>query len=446
MNVHLYFTTGNAAFADGALPLEAARIFREHADRIEPADSLTDYRSAVMDVNGNRVGMLIATDDEETPDIDRPYLLASLDTGNAAFEEMPGVEVARILRAAAAKLEDGDLDFGLRDINGNRVGAVLVQAEEPAADLDNDGGEGGESPRDPLLGDGLVARDGAPWTLVRVELVNNRKGLAQRMEPLYILANDDDPSEFQFLFSEQLQAVFGSETKRKFGYVIDVEERGEFVADVRQEDGTSVFEVRNAQGEDESDLVQDGYMKHFRDIDGLAEYLQDTMGVMLSNDELLSGSDFYKYMAEITELSLEGAAAWERHNAPQWYGYASVADESVGDFLRSVGATVGEYNAADGIYWVKLGAEAKAAVEEMASSITLHVRPITALECAMNPAGMSDETLRAYNASRVAIALHGVEGGDAVAAAREQGELARAEILRRGPPAPTNGPDAAPSP
>ena len=49
-----------------------------------------------------------------------------ISTDNAAFDDEPGYEVARILREHAALLEShGPGDIGtvaLRDINGNRVG------------------------------------------------------------------------------------------------------------------------------------------------------------------------------------------------------------------------------------------------------------------------------------------------------------------------------------
>ena len=56
----------------------------------------------------------------------------NIETGNAAFESMPGFEVARILRNAAALLKEQDdfvthgEIFPLYDINGNKVGSVYV--------------------------------------------------------------------------------------------------------------------------------------------------------------------------------------------------------------------------------------------------------------------------------------------------------------------------------
>ncbi len=52
---------------------------------------------------------------------------------NAAFEEVPGFELARILRELADKVEVATPEVGavlrLRDINGNRVGVAMVTAK-----------------------------------------------------------------------------------------------------------------------------------------------------------------------------------------------------------------------------------------------------------------------------------------------------------------------------
>ena len=45
---------------------------------------------------------------------------------NAAFEPNWNEEAARILRDAAKKIEQGQDGFGLRDINGNKVGQLGV--------------------------------------------------------------------------------------------------------------------------------------------------------------------------------------------------------------------------------------------------------------------------------------------------------------------------------
>lgn len=52
-------------------------------------------------------------------------------TDNAAFEDDPGYEVARILRKLADRVESEGLDqVRLMDINGNCVGSVEVEDSE----------------------------------------------------------------------------------------------------------------------------------------------------------------------------------------------------------------------------------------------------------------------------------------------------------------------------
>ncbi len=46
----------------------------------------------------------------------------TLETGNAAFADQPGIECARLLRQAAENVEAGALCENLNDLNGNPVG------------------------------------------------------------------------------------------------------------------------------------------------------------------------------------------------------------------------------------------------------------------------------------------------------------------------------------
>lgn len=47
----------------------------------------------------------------------------TISTANAAFDDQPATEIARILRDVAKRVEDGELSGNLRDVNGNGVGA-----------------------------------------------------------------------------------------------------------------------------------------------------------------------------------------------------------------------------------------------------------------------------------------------------------------------------------
>lgn len=70
--------------------------------------------------------------------------------------------------------------------------------------------------------------------------------------------------------------------------VVDLDERGSFKAHVETEDGKEIFAFSN---EDENGwpeplwLVENGFMDHARDCDGLLEYLQ-SLGVVAAGSSL----------------------------------------------------------------------------------------------------------------------------------------------------------------
>lgn len=57
----------------------------------------------------------------------------TIETDNAAFDESPEVEVARILRKLADRVTtsglDGDVILPLKDLNGNSVGELVYYDE-----------------------------------------------------------------------------------------------------------------------------------------------------------------------------------------------------------------------------------------------------------------------------------------------------------------------------
>jgi hypothetical protein len=54
----------------------------------------------------------------------------TIDTDNAAFEEDPGFELARLLKLVAHRVEEGERYGSLYDANGNYVGEYRVKAAE----------------------------------------------------------------------------------------------------------------------------------------------------------------------------------------------------------------------------------------------------------------------------------------------------------------------------
>lgn len=64
-----------------------------------------------------------------------------------------------------------------------------------------------------------------------------------------------------------------------FTYHINLDERGQFYADVRRATGSSVFEIKG------TDLFEYGYMKHKNDTEGLSKYLYE-LGLFNASDRI----------------------------------------------------------------------------------------------------------------------------------------------------------------
>lgn len=93
-----------------------------------------------------------------------------------------------------------------------------------------------------------------------------------------------------------------SQLKNLFGYFIDLDERGEFYADVRKPDGETVYEIRvGSDCDDVGNIFEDGFMRHKADIEGLGEYLV-SLGILGPEDELLDMEAFEARVAELEEL------------------------------------------------------------------------------------------------------------------------------------------------
>ena len=56
-----------------------------------------------------------------------------IETGNAAFDESPASELARILRKAADRIEAGQSEGYLFDHNGNRCGTYSIKPDRRRA-------------------------------------------------------------------------------------------------------------------------------------------------------------------------------------------------------------------------------------------------------------------------------------------------------------------------
>jgi len=83
---------------------------------------------------------------------------------------------------------------------------------------------------------------------------------------------------------------FAQSPSATFKYHINLDERGSFYADVRNQDGKTVFEIKAGDelGPDETSIFEDGWMKHKDDLGGLKAYLVD-LGIMSPSQKLVTG-------------------------------------------------------------------------------------------------------------------------------------------------------------
>lgn len=66
-----------------------------------------------------------------------------------------------------------------------------------------------------------------------------------------------------------------------YEYWINLDERGEFFADVRADGGETVFEIHGAE------IFEDGFMRNKSDVRGLEAYLK-SLGVIGKRDEIIA--------------------------------------------------------------------------------------------------------------------------------------------------------------
>jgi len=73
-----------------------------------------------------------------------------------------------------------------------------------------------------------------------------------------------------------------------YSYHINLNERGSFYADVRNQNGKTIFEIKagNELGPDETSIFDDGYMKNIHDMQGLKKYLV-SLGIMKESQKLI---------------------------------------------------------------------------------------------------------------------------------------------------------------
>lgn len=99
------------------------------------------------------------------------------------------------------------------------------------------------------------------------------------------------------------------EVKRtiKYEYNINLDERGSFLADVRDENGKTVYWIKagNELEDGESSIFEDGFMKHKDDLAGLEEYLKQ-LKIMEPEAKLVSAYAEGAINEDIDDMDLDG--------------------------------------------------------------------------------------------------------------------------------------------
>lgn len=91
------------------------------------------------------------------------------------------------------------------------------------------------------------------------------------------MVSDDAVETLNGLIAEARDLMKIESPFPSFGYFINLNERGYFEADVRDIAGKTVFEIKSGLSlpRGESDLFDDGFMKHAHDLGGLEKHLKD---------------------------------------------------------------------------------------------------------------------------------------------------------------------------
>lgn len=82
-----------------------------------------------------------------------------------------------------------------------------------------------------------------------------------------------------------------------YGLIVNLDERGQFYADVCDLDGTTVFEIKSDEEEGGIWLIDDGYMKHKEDVSGLQDYLVE-MEVIPAKSSVFEAREFERKQAK----------------------------------------------------------------------------------------------------------------------------------------------------
>ena len=172
----LYIETGNAAFEDMDKDAEISRILGVAAEH-----SASDVK-VLQDINGNKVGKAVRGDLPN--DLDANTFSLSFDMGNDAFVDDPAGEISRILSEAAKKVERGNLDFKIHDVNGNSIGSAEMTEGQSLEDSKDRSTVAEEAFEQYDFGSGVYVEDSDGW--------EHTSGENEMSRAVYVAVDDEN--------------------------------------------------------------------------------------------------------------------------------------------------------------------------------------------------------------------------------------------------------------
>lgn len=89
-----------------------------------------------------------------------------------------------------------------------------------------------------------------------------------------------------------------------FGFFVNLDERGDFYADVRNSEGKTVLEIKTGPNGEPPELIESGYMTNKQDIQGLTDYMRE-MSLIGKEDRVLPSA---KFESELSAMPAQDSA------------------------------------------------------------------------------------------------------------------------------------------
>lgn len=138
-----------------------------------------------------------------------------------------------------------------------------------------------------------------------------------------------------------MSELFERKTKT-FGYFINLDERGSFNADLRDMDDNSLMTISNEEQDEDGDvsqgeisLVEMGYMKHGRDLDGLASYAIE-MGIIPAGSVVLNSREYETAQEELFEDWHAAMKVLDQFDPASTVSAVYVAEEPLAEALETL--------------------------------------------------------------------------------------------------------------